>query len=103
MFPKLDDFDGNGRVDFAYEGLGKTMYIAEFNPNISNFDSIYSFTSINYVGGITVSDFDLNGKTDIITSNVWGDVHLIEAQGDNQYSNVWNLSLIHISEPTRPY
>ena len=89
-FPTFGDFDKNGRVDFAYEALGKTMYIAEFNPAITNFDSIYSFTSINEVGGITVGDFDKNGKTDIVTSNVWGDVHLIEAQGAHQYVNVWN-------------
>jgi len=90
MFPTFGDFDKNGKVDFAYEGLGKTMYIAEFNPAIANFDSVYSFTSINTIGGITIGDFDMNGKTDIITSNVWGDVHLIEAQGAHQYVNVWN-------------
>jgi len=89
-FPTFGDFDKDEMVEFAYQALGKTIYIAEFNPATTNFDSIYSFTSINYVGNITVSDFDMNGKTDIITSNVWGDVHLIEAQGDNQYSNVWN-------------
>lgn len=90
MFPTFGDFDKNGKVDFAYERLGKTMYIAEFNPNISNFDSVYSFTSINTVGGITIGDFDMNGKTDILTSNIWGDVHIIEAQRYNQYANVWN-------------
>lgn len=89
-FPIFNDFDKDGKVEFAYAALGKTMYIAEFNSDISNFDSVYSFTSINSVGGITVGDFNMNGKTDIITSNVWGDVHLVEAQGDNQYSNVWN-------------
>jgi len=90
MFPTFGDFDKNGKVNFAYERLGKTMYIAEFNPNISNFDSVYSFTSINTVGGITIGDFDMNGKTDILTSNIWGDVHIIEAQRFNQYANVWN-------------
>jgi|WetSurMetagenome_2_1015567.scaffolds.fasta_scaffold92877_1 hypothetical protein len=90
MFPTFGDFDKNGKVDFAYEALGKTIYIAEFNPAITNFDSVYSFTSINTVGGITVGDFNMNGNTDIITSNVWGDVHLIEAEQDNQYVNTWN-------------
>jgi hypothetical protein len=89
-FPIFNDFDKDGKVEFAYEALGKTMYIAEFNTAITNFDSVYSFTSINDVGGIAFGDFDMNGKTDIITSNVWGDVHLIEAQGDNLYANVWN-------------
>ncbi|HSW55344.1 MAG TPA: FlgD immunoglobulin-like domain containing protein [Ignavibacteriaceae bacterium] len=89
-FPTFRDLDKNGKIDFAYETLGNTLYIAEFNPAITNFDSVYSFTSINSVGGITVGDFDMNGKTDIITSNVWGDVHLIETQGVHQYMNVWN-------------
>jgi len=89
-FSVFEDFDKDGKVDFAYQALGKTIYIAEFNPAITNFDSIYSFTSINYVGNISIGDLDMNSKTDIITSNVWGNVHLIETQGDNQYSNVWN-------------
>lgn len=89
-FPVFGDFDKDGKVEFAYQALGKIIYIAEFNPVITNFDSVYSFTSVNTVGSITVSDFDMNSKTDIITSNISGDVHLIEAEGDNQYSNVWN-------------
>ncbi len=88
--PIFGDFDKDGKTDFAFVGLGKELYIAEFNPAIMNFDSVYSFTSINDVGGITTGDFDLDGNTDIITSNIWGDVHVIEAQGVNQYVNVWN-------------
>ena len=90
MSPCFGDFDKDGKVEFAFTGLGKTLYLAEFNPAITNFDSVFSFTISNYIGGITVGDFDLDGNTDIITGDVKGGAHIVEVQGNNQYVNVWN-------------
>lgn len=84
------DLDMDGKVEYVFSAFGKTMYIAEFNPAITNFDSVYSFISNMDVGRITVGDFDLDQKPEIIISNMYGDVHVIESQGNNQYLNVWN-------------
>ncbi len=89
-FPTFGDFDKDGKVELMYTALGKTMYMAEFNPIKTNFDSVFSFVSIMDVGKMTTGDFDHDDKTDIVISNMYGDVYVIEAQGDNQYANVWN-------------
>ncbi len=90
--PLFGDLDKDGKIDFVYQLGGRTFYIAEFDSTIMNFDTVYSFRSIGYLGNLTLGDFDMNGKIEIVTGNTYGTVHIIEAQGNNQYQNVWNGS-----------
>ncbi|HSW54030.1 MAG TPA: FG-GAP-like repeat-containing protein, partial [Ignavibacteriaceae bacterium] len=39
--------------------------------------------------GFSVSDFDLDGKTDIVFGTGRGNVFVIENEGENQYTNSW--------------
>src|SRR5690606_6868411 len=69
------------------------VYIFEFNPIINNFDSVYRFQVPDPIdlgiGGYSVGDFDLDGKTDIVFSTVRGKVFVIENEDYNLYTDVW--------------
>jgi hypothetical protein len=69
------------------------VYIFEYNPIINNFDSVYHFQVPDPidlgVGGYSIGDFDLDGKTDIVFSTMRGKVFVIENEGNNQYTDVW--------------
>ena len=60
---------------------------------------------IGYTGGMNIADYYINGLPKI---GKWHDMH-IHLEGDavrylqGIFLTMWNLSLIHISEPTRPY
>ena len=66
-------------------------------PLINNFDSVYHLQVPDPidldVGGYSVGDFDLDGQTDIVFSTVRGKVFVIENEGDNLYSDVWQGSV----------
>ena len=88
------DFDGDGYTDMIFANSGyPDVHIFEYNAVINNFDSVYRF-DVNELapwdeGGFSVSDFDLDGKTDIVFGTGKGNVFVIENEGNNQYTNSW--------------
>jgi len=92
----LGEFDGDNKTDLLFAGgAGKgSMHIFEYNYVTKTFDSVYRFQTVEpgkqlEVSGFSVSDFDLDGKTDIVFGTASGFVHIIENGGDNQYTKVW--------------
>ena len=94
--PTLEEFDGDQKTDLVFD-KASNVYIFEYNPIINNFDSVFHFLvpdSIDLgVGGYSIGDFDLDGKTDVVFSTIRGKVFVIENEGDNQYSDVWQGSV----------
>ena len=94
--PTLGEFDGDQKTDLVFD-KASNVYIFEYNPIINNFDSVYNFQVPDPidlgVGGYSVGDFDLDGKTDIVFSTVRGKVFMIENEDDNQYTDVWQGSV----------
>jgi hypothetical protein len=92
------DFDGDQNTDMIFAVSGyPDVHIFEYNPFINNFDSVYRF-DVNEQppwdeGGFSVSDFDLDGKTDIVFGTGKGNVFVIENEGNNQYTNSWQGSV----------
>lgn len=92
--PTLGNFDSDQNADLVFDRLSPPyVYIFEYNSIINNFDSVYRFQVPDPIdlgiGGYSVGDFDLDGKTDIVFSTVRGKVFVIENEGDNQYNDVW--------------
>ena len=94
----LGEFDGDENTDLIFARFSTpSVYIFEYNPLINNFDSVYRF-DVNEPApwgnaGFSVSDFDLDGKTDIVFGTGRGNVFVIENEGDNQYTNSWSGSV----------
>lgn len=92
--PTLGNFDGDEKTDLLFDRISPPyVYIFEYNSILNNFDSVYRFQVPDPIdlgiGGYSVGDFDLDGKTDIVFSTVRGKVFVIENEGDNQYMDVW--------------
>src|SRR5690606_39018459 len=90
--PTLGVFDSDQKTDLVFD-KASNVYIFEYNPIINNFDSVYHFQVSDPIdlgiGGYSVGDFDLDGKTDIVFSTMRGKVFVIENEGDNQYTDAW--------------
>jgi hypothetical protein len=96
--PTLGNFDGDEKTDLLFDrNDSQNVYIFEYNPFINSFDSVYRFKVPDPIdlgiGGYSVGDFDLDGKTDIVFSTVRGKVFVIENEGNNQYNDVWQGSV----------
>lgn len=94
----LGDFDNNQKTDLLFDRHSPPyVFIFEYNPIANNFDSVYRFQVPDPIdlgiGGYSVGDFDLDGKTDIVFSTVRGKVFIIENEGNNQYNDVWQGSV----------
>jgi hypothetical protein len=90
----LGDFDGDIYTDMLFDHSGyPDFHILEYNPVTNNFDSVYRFDVSEPapwgIGGYSVGDIDLNGKTDMVFGTMRGNVSVIENQADNQYTNSW--------------
>lgn len=94
--PTLGEFDGDQKTDLVFD-KASDVYIFEYNPIINNFDSVYHFQVPDPidlgVGGYSVGDFDIDGKTDIVFSTVWGKVFVIENESDDLYNVAWQGSV----------
>lgn len=96
--PALGNFDGDQQTDLLFDrNDSQNIYIFEYNNISNNFDSAYRFQVTDPIdlgiGGYSVGDFDLDGKTDIVFSTMRGKVFVIENEGDNQYADVWQGSV----------
>jgi hypothetical protein len=93
---RLGEYDGDQKTDLLFAaGAGRgSMHIFEYNNITKTFDSVYRYQIVETgqleVSGFSVSDFDLNGKTDIVFGTMSGAVHVVENQGNNQYTHVWS-------------
>lgn len=94
--PTLEEFDGDQKTDLVFD-KASNVFIFEYNPIINNFDSVCHFQVLDSidlgVGGYSIGDFDLDRKTDVVFSTIRGKVFVIENEGDNQYSDVWQGSV----------
>jgi hypothetical protein len=103
----LGSLDGDQLIDFLYKGseadstdttrgVGKT-YVGEYDSQVNNFRRVWSkklsATAESSVGGYATGDFDVDGKTEFIASELFGQVHLVENIGDNSYVETWRDSL----------
>jgi hypothetical protein len=91
---ELGDFDGDEFTDLLFvRALEPDIHIYEYNPVINNFDSIYQFNVYEDPpwanAGFSISDFDLDGKTDMVFGTGKGAVYVLENEGNNQYTNSW--------------
>ena len=96
--PTLGNFDGDQNTDLLFDRFSPPyVYIFEYNSIENNFDSVYRFEVPDPIdlgiGGYSGGDFDIDKKTDIVFSTMRGKVFVIENQGDNQYSDVWQGSV----------
>lgn len=94
----LGEFDGDQKTDLLFDRISPPyVYIFEYNSIANNFDSVYRFQVPDPIdlgiGGYSVGDFDLDEKTDIVFSTMRGKVFVIENDGDNQYTDVWQGSV----------
>ncbi|MDO8549609.1 MAG: FG-GAP-like repeat-containing protein, partial [Ignavibacteria bacterium] len=94
----LDNIDGDQFTDILFIKSGyPDVHIFEYNPVINNFDSVYRFDVPEPQAwansGFSVSDFDLDGKKDMVFGTVRGNVFVLENEGDNQYANSWQGSV----------
>jgi hypothetical protein len=90
----LGDFDSDAYTDMLFDRSGwPDFHILEYNPVTNNFDSVYRFDVSEPapwgIGGYSVGDFDMDGKTDMVFGTMRGNVFVIENQADNQYTNSW--------------
>lgn len=88
----LGDFDKNGQTDLLYfEDLELKSYIFEYNSLMNNF--VFVDTLPPYFAscaGYAVGDFDSDGKTDLVYGGIHGEVYIVEADNEHNYSNTWN-------------
>jgi len=90
----LGDFDNDQKTDLIFDRSGwPDVHIFEYNSLTNSFDSVYRFDysepAPNDQGGYSISDFDLDGKTDIVFGTGKGKLFVIENEGNNQYTNSW--------------
>jgi len=93
--PKLGDFDKNGITDMLfYEDYERGTHICEYNYDSNNFEIVNQILQPNgFYGGYSIGDFDMDNKTDIVYGGIYGDVFVIEAEGEHNYSIVWSTNL----------
>jgi hypothetical protein len=94
----LGDFDGDAYTDMLFDKSGwPDVHILEYNPVTNNFDSVYRFDVSEPapwgIGGYSVGDFELDGKSDIVFGTMRGNVFVIENQAENQYTNSWQSNI----------
>ncbi len=83
------DFDGDGKVDLVVGGA--TIYaVSTVVVFLGNGDGTFQSPIITIAGSnissIAVADFNLDGKADVIISNLlWGDVSLLLGNGDGTF------------------
>jgi hypothetical protein len=101
------NMDGDSLNDFVYRGsewdsthtfsVLKT-YIAEYDPTLNNFKKVWS-TKLwlpigeSGIGGYDVGDYDGDGYMEFLASGIWGQIWVVENNGDNSYGLIWKDSI----------
>jgi len=87
----FDDYDNNKITDCAFIDAANPskIIICEYRDSINNFNSVYQqVTEGESPSGFAIGDFDLDGKTELISSAGSGNIYIIENVDVNQYSIV---------------
>ena len=86
------DFDKNYVTDCAFvDGSNPSkVIISEFKDTLNNFTTLFEYpTEGDIPSGLSIGDFDLDGKTELTFGTVLQNAYVIEASSTNQYSVVW--------------
>ncbi|NWG27155.1 MAG: VCBS repeat-containing protein [Ignavibacteriaceae bacterium] len=91
---EMAELDGDAFSDLLFvRALEPDIHIYEYNPATNNFDSVFQFNVFEEPpwanAGFSISDFDLDGKTDMVFGTGKGAVYVLENEGNNQYTNSW--------------
>ncbi len=94
--PKFGDFDKNGITDFLFYHLySRGTVICEYNSLTNNFETVAEILhQTGFYAGYAIGDFDLDSKTDIVYGSMDGEVFVIEAEGEHNYSLVWERDIV---------
>ncbi|RKY94416.1 MAG: hypothetical protein DRQ13_08280, partial [Ignavibacteriae bacterium] len=94
--PKFGDFDKNGITDFLFHDFSpRKTVICEYNQSTNNFDLVFEISyPYGSSAGYAIGDFDLDNKTDIVYGGLEGVVYIIEAEGEHNYSLVWEKDIV---------
>jgi hypothetical protein len=91
----LGDFNLDGITDCAYFAFpqGYSQFtIAEYDSSKNNFDSVYAYVFHEYTSGFTIGDFDLDSKTEIVMSDMFGHIYNFENETGDNYRLIWEGS-----------
>ncbi|MFH0734278.1 MAG: FG-GAP-like repeat-containing protein, partial [bacterium] len=91
------DFDNDDTTDVVYFGISPLkIHIAKYNELNLTYDSVLTYpTYLNpiweseYISGFTVGDFDMDNKTDIVYASEYGNIYMLENEGEDKYKLKW--------------
>ncbi len=87
------DFDKNNIQDLLFIS-SPGICIAEYDSISNNIQQVYSVKpGIGNIHGFTTGDFDLDGKTEIVASSIYGYISLIKNIGIHNYKYAWQTRL----------
>jgi hypothetical protein len=89
------DIDGDGNLDiiyFLFAGDGDSAWaysnhVAKYNPEINNYELIYYHRPLPdfYTNGISIGDFDQDGKGNFATGSIYGKFYIYEHVDGTEY------------------
>lgn len=93
--PTFYDIDNDGKLEIIYfldAGDGDSVWaysnhVAKYNPQINNYELVYYHRPLPdfYTYGISIGDFDLDGKGNFATGSIYGKFYIYEYVQGNQY------------------
>ena len=102
----VGDFNDDGREDLfvgSAKGQASSIFFQELNGSFKSYNSAFEEDILSEDINCLVDDFNGDGKLDLIVASGGSEYSNFSPElRDRMYINL-GLSLIHISEPTRPY
>jgi hypothetical protein len=91
----LYDIDGDGNLEmiyFLFAGDGDSSWaysnhVAKYNPQINNYELVYYHRPLPdfYTNGISIGDFDQDGKGNFATGSIYGKFYIYEYVDGTEY------------------
>ncbi|WP_290660184.1 T9SS type A sorting domain-containing protein [Ignavibacterium sp.] len=91
----LYDIDGDGNLEmiyFLFAGDGDSSWaysnhVAKYNPQINNYELVYYHRPLPdfYTNGISIGDFDRDGKGNFATGSIYGKFYIYEHVDGTEY------------------
>jgi hypothetical protein len=91
----LYDIDSNGNLEmiyFLFAGDGDSSWaysnhVAKYNPQINNYELVYYHRPLPdfYTNGISIGDFDRDGKGNFATGSIYGKFYIYEHVDGTEY------------------